>query len=626
MSVRTITLLVVAAVILATAGLFYVTYAAGEHRSRTNDVVQREILTANLYARIRAEATNEAAVVAGYYALGARQLLEDFELAKTSAESALSELHDIALDGDPEELERVEWVLATHERVADAYAAFLELMETSNESAAVGLASDQGFQTEVRVFLSEVDIAAEEAAARLLAAQREDQAAQSRWDQIVLAGGAAWAVLLLAGSIVVFRGVLGPIGRVAAATRAMAGGDLGVRLPPAPFRELNDLATSFNSMAVNLEESTEKLKEAATTDGLTGLLNHRSLQDELTKEVERSRRYGHPVSVLMMDIDGFKLFNDTYGHQAGDTVLRQVAEVLTKTGRSVDVVGRYGGDEFMVILPESDRDGAVSMARRVLEEFGQQRVRTERGEDLPLALSIGLAVCPDDSEHKQELLAYADASLYEAKQVSGSSLRISNAAPGEFIAYRQTPMAVLDSLVQGIDSKDRYTRRHSQQDAEFAVELGSAVGLSQEPLRSLRIAGLLHDVGKIGVPDHILKKPGPLTDEERAMMREHVVLSKLIVQGVPNLQEVADAVHSHHERWDGSGYPRGLRGEEIPLLGRILAVADAYSAMILDRPYRKALSHEEAVAELGRCAGTQFDPSLVDTFIHLLESQQEAAA
>lgn len=158
------------------------------------------------------------------------------------------------------------------------------------------------------------------------------------------------------------------------------------------------------------------------------------------------------------------------------------------------------------------------------------------------------------------------------------------------------------------------------------MKLGNVLGLSEEPLRALRIAGLLHDVGKIGVPDGILKKPGPLTDEERTMMQEHVALSKLIVQGVPNLQDVADAVHAHHERWDGNGYPRGLKGEDIPLLGRILVVADAYSAMILDRPYRKALSHEEAVAELRKHASTQFDPALVEPFIGMLESCREAAA
>jgi diguanylate cyclase (GGDEF)-like protein len=405
----------------------------------------------------------------------------------------------------------------------------------------------------------------------------------------------------------------------------MAAGDLHVRVPPVALRELDELATSFNTMAESLEESTDRLKQVARTDGLTGLYNHRSLLDVLAKEVERSVRHGHPLAVLMMDVDGFKLLNDTYGHQAGDDVLRQVADVLTKMVRTGDVIGRYGGDEFMAVLPDTDRDGATLLAKRMLEAVSLERVHTDGGDEVPFAMSIGLAVCPDDSRNGQELVAYADASLYEAKQVLGSSLRVWHGEPGKPAGHQGTPLAVIDSLVRGIDSKDYYTRRHSQQDADFAVGLGKALGLAQEPLGALRIAGLLHDVGKTGVPDHILQKPGALTDDEREIVQEHVVLSKLIVQGVPSRQDVADAVYAHHERWDGSGYPQGLKGEEIPLLGRILAVADAYSAMILDRPYSRALSHEEAVAELRRCAGTQLDPALVEPFVQLLEPRQEAA-
>jgi HD-GYP domain-containing protein (c-di-GMP phosphodiesterase class II) len=239
---------------------------------------------------------------------------------------------------------------------------------------------------------------------------------------------------------------------------------------------------------------------------------------------------------------------------------------------------------------------------------------------------MGIAVCPDDSRHREELIAYADASLTEAKQVSGNALVVAQREPGEIIAKERSPFGVLDALVRAVDRKDRYTRRHSQQNAEFAVELGKAVGLTEGAVSALRIAGLLHDVGKIGVPDDILKKPGPLSDEERALMREHVVLSNLIVHGIPNLEDVSDAVYCHHERWDGMGYPRGLKGEEIPLPGRIMATVEAYSAMILDRPYRKALTGEEAAAELRRNSGTQFDPELVEPFIQLLESSEAAAA
>jgi len=266
------------------------------------------------------------------------------------------------------------------------------------------------------------------------------------------------------------------------------------------------------------------------------------------------------------------------------------------------------------------------MADRILEELSQERVRTGSGDDIPLELSTGVAVCPDDSKHKEELIVCAEGSLQEARQSSAGFLLVAQPGPGKLVPYKDAALRLFETLVRAVDLKDRYTRRHSQQNAEFAVELGRAVGLSERAQSGLRIAGLLHDVGKIGVPDRILKKPGPLTDEEKAIMRQHVVLSTLMVQGVPNRQDMSDAVSCHHERWDGDGYPLGLAGADIPLLGRILAVVDAYSAMILDRPYRKALTHEEAVAELRRGTGTQFDPDLVELFISLLESRREAAA
>ena len=443
----------------------------------------------------------------------------------------------------------------------------------------------------------------------------------------LLTGISALAFIVAAGTVGSLSfSVVRPLAVMEAKAKAVAGGDLSVKADVTGPKEVRALAGAFNQMVEARRQSEQKLKHLAETDSLTGLYNHRSLQEKLRREVDRSLRDGHPLAVMMMDIDGFKLFNDTYGHQEGDRVLQRVAQVLQQQFTDHDVIGRYGGDEFLAILPATGRDAAIARAEKLFESISQQRLKPRRGKSIPLAISVGLAVCPDDSTHREELIAYADASLMEAKQITDGNLVVAHHPTDDSLSKRRTPFGVLDALVRAVDRKDRYTRRHSQQNAEFAVALGKSVGLSEGAVNALRIAGLLHDVGKIGIPDDVLRKPGPLTDEERAIMREHVVLGNLIVHGVPNLQDVSDAVYSHHERWDGSGYPRGLKGEEIPLSGRIMALVDAYSAMILDRPYRAALTHEEAIAELRDNAGTQFDPSLVEPFIALLEGQRRAVA
>ena len=442
----------------------------------------------------------------------------------------------------------------------------------------------------------------------------------------LIVGLTVTAFLAAVGTLTMVFSVVRPLRSLERVASAVAAGDLNTRADVNGPQEVGSLARAFNVMVEERQRAEETLRHLAETDSLTGLYNHRSLHDILDREIQRSATTGRPLAVVMMDVDGFKLFNDTYGHQEGDHLLRQVADVLRGRFNENSVVGRYGGDEFMAILPDTDRDSAARYSASLLEALAQERVRPRRGGDLPIVLSIGLAVCPDDSRHKEELVAYADASLLEARQLPGSALVVAQRDSGAAVGKQRTPFGVLDALVRAVDRKDRYTRRHSQQNAEFAVALGRVVGLSEGAVNALRIGGLLHDVGKIGVPDDILKKPGKLTDEETRIMRDHVVLSNLIVHGVPNLQDVSDAVYSHHERWDGAGYPRGLKGEEIPLPGRIMALVDAYSAMILDRPYRKALSPEEAAAEMRAGAGTQFDSNLVEPFLSVIEAQALAAA
>ncbi len=440
--------------------------------------------------------------------------------------------------------------------------------------------------------------------------------------------GIAWVggLLVLIGVFYTARRVSGPIHRLAAQAQQISKGNYGQTMAAEGPEEIRTLVRGFNQMSLALRDSYEEMSKLANTDGLTGLYNHRYTQEALAQAMEQAKQTDDPLAVIMMDIDNFRLFNETYGHAAGDRVLKLVADTIGAMSRKGDIVGRYGGDKFVLIAPRTNRRRAKVVAERIRRRLSEQGVHMDGGQRLPLRLSMGIAVCPQDSTNRDELLAYADASLFESKRAGGDAVTLANRQPGELFAYQNTTMGVLDGLVRAVDKKDRYTKSHSEENAEYAMMLGRAMKLSETTQSALRIAGLLHDIGKIGIPDHILKKPGPLTPEERQIVQLHVVLSELIIKGVPYIADVSDAVANHHERWDGTGYPRGLKGEEIPLLGRIMAVVDAYSAMTSDRPFRKAMSHQEAVAELHKNAGTQFETGLVETFIEALESEGKAVA
>lgn len=375
-----------------------------------------------------------------------------------------------------------------------------------------------------------------------------------------------------------------------------------------------------STMGVALENVRryEDARYLADRDPVTGLLNHRTVHERLGEELSRARREARELSVVMMDLDGFKLFNDTYGHPIGDRVLREVATLLEAHLRTSDVLGRYGGDEFVAILPGSGIEEGRAMAERLRLAVAARSYSTPEGTAVPIGMSFGVSSYPLSGDQSQELIEFADANLYRSKELGGNRVTAGDGLD-RLELRRLGTFGVLDGLVTAVDNKDHYTRRHSEEVTEYALAIARALGLSEETQRSLRIAGLLHDVGKIGVPDWILRKPGRLDDEEESVVRQHVLLGEMIIKDVPGLGEVIGAVGSHHERVDGGGYPRGLRGEAIPLLGRILAVADAYSAMTSNRPYRKALTPDEARAELLRCAGSQLDPIVVRAFVGLAD-------
>lgn len=362
--------------------------------------------------------------------------------------------------------------------------------------------------------------------------------------------------------------------------------------------------------------------EAADIDSVTGLFNHRALHQRLDKALQQAKRLRQAMSVIMMDMDNFKLFNDTYGHPLGDQVLKRVGKTLREICRQQDILGRYGGDEFICVLPDTDSDKALAIAERLRQEVnttGFQKANEDRV--VPVTLSFGIAAFPADSTNRHELLTIADSNLYAAKNSDERIMATTEAQRTNRQLRGEGSFAILDALITAVDNKDRYTRRHSEQVTEYALWIAEEMSMSEETLRQIRIGALLHDVGKIGVPDEILRKPGRLTPEESEIIQRHSWIGALIVSAVPGMEGAVDAVRSHHERWDGQGYATQVVGDDIPVIGRILAVADAFSAMTTDRPYRRALSWEEALQEIRANRGTQFDPTVVDVFLRIAKTK-----
>ncbi|BCM92907.1 cyclic di-GMP phosphodiesterase response regulator RpfG [Abditibacteriota bacterium] len=364
--------------------------------------------------------------------------------------------------------------------------------------------------------------------------------------------------------------------------------------------------------------------ENADRDSVTGLLNHRAIHERLQTELERAARSNRPLAVIMMDLNNFKLFNDTYGHPVGDQVLKRVALALGSKCRKFDVLGRYGGDEFIAVLPETDLPLAMVVAQRWRERMELEGFHFVGDEErvIPVSLSFGIATYPADSTNRFELISVADANLYSAKLSDRGIVASSENQRQNRQLKTESSFDVLEAMVTAVDNKDAYTRRHSEDVTEFALWIAEEMGLSQATQRIVRLAGLLHDVGKIGVPESVLKKPGRLTSEEFDIMKQHAQFGAFIVGGVPGMEEILPGVRSHHERFDGHGYPDGLAGEAIPFLGRLLAVADAFSAMTTSRPYRQALEWKAALKEIEANIGTQFDPQMANAFLRAARKQR----
>ncbi|HET8586638.1 MAG TPA: diguanylate cyclase [Candidatus Limnocylindria bacterium] len=375
----------------------------------------------------------------------------------------------------------------------------------------------------------------------------------------------------------------------------------------------------FRAAQARIARQQGQLIEASRRDALTGLLNHGAVVAELAAAIDRASDDG--VGVALLDIDNFKLLNDTHGHDAGDEVLRRVGGLVAASAAHELSIGRYGPDEFLLFWPRADADAVQRSLAELRARLDEVSLVFGESESLPITASAGIACYPADADGVTELLADVTVALQEAKASGGNAVRLAQRADDRPVSGS---FDVLQGLVIAVDTKDRYTKRHSEDVARYAVFLAQRLGLDEEMIDTIRLSGLLHDVGKIGIPDTLLRKPSKLTAQEFDIFKQHVVLGDAIVRDLPNLELVRAGIRHHHERWDGHGYLHGLEGEAIPLIARVMAVADAFSAMTTTRPYRKALPIEEALKRLGDAAGTQLQEELVATFIKGIETAPDA--
>ena len=447
-----------------------------------------------------------------------------------------------------------------------------------------------------------------------------------------IAGGTLGVSLTAA---IVFLYIRLRLRRLIKAAERIAAGEIGVSVGSKPRdRGLEGrLGRAIDAISVALAETTN----AASIDKLTGVSSRQALLVGLFSEVERANRYSRPLSVAFVDIDHFKSVNDSYGHASGDVVLRGVAQTIKDHLRASDEIGRYGGEEFMLLLTETDVEEGANLTEKLRNLVAKQRFVVEGGQEISVTISIGIAGGKGGGLRSDDLVRDADAAMYSAKSLGRNQTYIF-AEPDEDARVPRAPIsaagrlramelgraareAATATITRVISPLPHYRGQPSALIASIVVAMARSLDLPPAEIDRIRTAALLHDVGKVAVPQEILDKPAALTSAEWRSVVQHPRIGQVILEQAAALKEAVPIILHHHERYSGHGYPFGLRGNDIPLGARIVAIADAYDAMTHDRPYKRAMTHDNAINELRRHAGTQFDPELVTLFCDLFASR-----
>ncbi|MEO8463182.1 MAG: diguanylate cyclase [Chloroflexota bacterium] len=452
-----------------------------------------------------------------------------------------------------------------------------------------------------------------------------------------LAGWPGLSPMLVAAALGCLLGLVA--GTVAMRARIAALSAVAASIAAGSADEAPD-AHRFGSLApvaaqlTHIGEAMLAATEAATVDRLTRVTSRPALLAHLFSEVERVSRYNRPLSIAFLDIDHFKSVNDTFGHEMGDVVLRGVADVLRENSRTVDLVGRYGGEEFVLVLPETPIDEAATTAEKLRLLVLKQQFSAGDAGDISVSVSIGVAGGQGPNLRVDQLLRDADAAMYSAKALGRNQTYVFAESDDDSARIPRAPIsaagraraaevgdlarnAAESALAAIISPLPHYRGKPSALIAAIGVRMARELKLPEQEVQRIRIASLLHDIGKVAVPEQILEKPGPLSPEEWQSVFQHPRIGQVIIDQVATVKDAGKLILHHHEKFSGHGYPHGLRGTDIPIGARIIAIADAYDAMVSDRPYRAAIGHTAAVAELREHATGQFDPDLVQLFCGL---------